>query len=238
VQALKDRKKRRRANDDAKPQETKRAALRAVDANGCLDLVLDDAEPKLPPPPPPPSPTKRNAVLSPMARRLDEAIVSACRVPYQPGALEAMINLVVEQSSANFMRPADGATPLHAAAFVGDAQACRALLSLGADPALADALGQGAAVVPACGETWTECDGYVLDDGAASSDGEPDYDSNAEDAAANDYPDEDEDPWCREDDEVFDDSDDEGAPRFEAVQPAWAEDHPDCLATPCEVAQY
>ena len=25
---------------------------------------------------------------------------------------------------------------------------------------------------------------------------------------------------------------------FEAVQPAWAEDHPDCLATPCEVAQY
>ena len=299
LQALKDRKKRRRAHEDAKPQETKRAALRAVDANGCLDLVLDDAEPKLPPPPPPPSPTKRNAVLSPMARRLDEAIVSACRVPYQPGALEAMINLVAENahgSGANFMRPADGATPLHAAAFVGDAQACRALLSLGADPALADAhgltpyalakrrsgdacaslledalqnrdaaydyyyldavkrgdsteagialekavadaLGQGAAVVPACGETWTECDGYVLDDGAASSDGEPDYDSNAEDAPANDYPDEDEDPWCREDDEVFDDSEDEGAPRFEAVQPAWAEDHPDCLATPCEVAQ-
>ena len=88
LQALKDRKKRRRAHDDAKPQETKRAALRAVDANGCLDLVLDDAEPKLPPPPPPPSPTKRNAVLSPMARRLDEAIVSACRVPYPPGALE------------------------------------------------------------------------------------------------------------------------------------------------------
>ena len=238
-------------------------------------------------------------MLSPMARRLDEAIVSACRVPYQPGALEAMINLVVENahgSGANFMRPADGATPLHAAAFVGDAQACRALLSLGADPALADAhgltpyalakrrsgdacaslledalqnrdaaydyyyldavkrgdsteagialekavadaLGQGAAVVPACGETWTECDGYVLDDGAASSDGEPDYDSNAEDAPANDYPDEDEDPFI-EDEEVFDDSEDEGAPRFEAVQPAWAEDHPDCLATPCEVAQY
>ena len=106
------------------------------------------------------------------------------------------------------------------------------------EKAVADALGQGAAVVPACGETWTECDGYVLDGRAASSDGEPDYDSNAEDAPANDYPDEDEDPWCREDDEVFDDSDDEGAPRFEAVQPAWAEDHPDCLATPCEVAQY
>ena len=48
LQALKDRKKRRRAHEDAKPQETKRAALRAVDANGCLDLVLDDAEPKLP----------------------------------------------------------------------------------------------------------------------------------------------------------------------------------------------
>ena len=36
LQALKDRKKRRRDNEDAKPQETKRAALRAVDANGCL----------------------------------------------------------------------------------------------------------------------------------------------------------------------------------------------------------
>ena len=33
------------------------------------------------------------------------------------------------------------ARSLHAAAFVGDAQACRALLSLGADPALADAHG-------------------------------------------------------------------------------------------------
>ena len=139
VQALKDRKKRRRANEDAKPQETKRAALRAVNANGCLDLVLDDAAPKLPPPPPPPSPTKRNAVLSPMARRLDEAIVSACRVPYQPGALEAMINLVVENahgSGANFMRPADGATPLHAAAFIGDAEAARALLSPSRRPTL------------------------------------------------------------------------------------------------------
>ena len=181
---------------------------------------------------------------------------------------------------------ADGATPLHAAAFVGDAQA-EALLSLGADPAaagrarpdalcageeavraarrfpagedalqnprrgldyyyyldavkrgdsaeagialekaVADALGQGAAVVPACGETRTECDGYVLDGGAAASDGEPDYDSNAEDAPANDYPDEDEDRKCRRDDEVSTTRRTRARPRSGSVQPAWAEDHP------------
>ena len=223
-----------------------------------------------------------------MARRLDEAIVSACRVPYQPGALEAMINLVVENahgSGANFMRPADGATPLHAAAFVGDAQACRALLSLGADPALADAhgltpyalarklretcaslledalqnrdaaydyyyldavkrgdsaeagialekavadaLGQGAAVVPACGETWTECDGYVLDDGAASSDERAGLRQQRRGRGGERLPRRGRGPLVSRgrrvddsDDEVFDDSEDEGAPRFEAVQPA------------------
>ena len=326
VQALKDRKKRRRAEDEtATPApQTKRAALRAVDANGCLELIVGDAAPPLPPPPPSPSPTKRNAVLSPMARRLDAAIVAACRQPYQPGALEAILHLVAENahgSGANFSRPADGATPLHAAAFVGDASACRMLLSLGADPAVvdehgltpsalaqkrsgaacsqlladalqnrdaaydyyyldavrrgdaneagialeravADALGADASVIPACGDAWTECDGYALDAGAASDSDPDDYDSNAEDAPANDYPDEEEDPWCGDewaqgcsesDDEgpqrfcggddgewpqVRDDSDEEGQhirQRFEAVEPSWAEDHPDCLAGPREV---
>ena len=77
-----------------------------------------------------------------MARRLDEAIVQACRVPYQPGALgddQPGRGEAARHVRPGLLRPADGATPLHAAAFVGDAQACRAAAVAGADPALADA---------------------------------------------------------------------------------------------------
>ena len=108
--------------------KSKRAALRAGDANRRSTFSTTRSR-RFRRRRRRPRQRKRNAVLSPMARRL----VRDRRPPRrQPRA--ALVVETAHGSGANFMRPADGATPPHAAAFVGDACAAVAGRGPGSSP--------------------------------------------------------------------------------------------------------